>query len=408
MLRARRDRRCARPERILTAVVYRAAPPFEVVPFDGAASDRHLVIAGPDRWLLSTEALALLRAAAPGGTAAEIAERLALVEGRAIDVGLVDTAVRANLVNVGLLSDASAPEPDQHRESPLIFRLPLIRATVVGWLADRFARVIPAMRPFWVSTVIGLAATATLFALTLASPGRMPFDHGRITWAAVLVAIASTFVHEFGHAAATAKAGARSGEIGFGVYWYFPVLYTELGDAWRLPRLERARIDAAGVWFQTVFVLGVCGVAALVPGGSAILAGLPTLLFVSVAGTCNPLLRFDGYWLATDLSGIPNLRAASVTALRHRLRGASSEAGAYGSAGIPVASERARTGLAVFAVLSAAYGIMLAVLGVLMLRRWWFAELPISAATFLTPAIGAMMLIGSARATIGFVRRMVM
>src|SRR5678815_1844751 len=104
-------------------------------------------------------------------------------------------------------------------------------------------------------------------------------DSGTITWAAVVVTILGTFAHEFGHAAACAKAGGRCGEIGWGIYWYFPVLYNRLDDAWRLPRLERARIDGAGVFLQIAFTVVVCAIAIAIPGGSAALSGLPLLLF---------------------------------------------------------------------------------------------------------------------------------
>jgi hypothetical protein len=118
-----------------------------------------------------------------------------------------------------------------------------------------------------------------------------------------------------GHAVACVDADGSPGEIGFGLYLWFPVLYTRLDDVWKLPRQERARVDAAGVLFQIAFVAVVALAAAALGVGEIALAGLPAVLFTSVLGTLNPLLKFDGYWLISDFSGVANLRARSERAL---------------------------------------------------------------------------------------------
>jgi hypothetical protein len=128
----------------------------------------------------------------------------------------------------------------------------------------------------------------------------------------VLLALASSILHELGHAAAARKLGCRHGDLGFGLYLVFPVLYMELDDAWRLPRRDRAIIDAAGLYAQLLFALAIAGVATLWHPLLPAALGLMILTVTSLLANLNPLFRFDGYWLISDLLGIPNLRRASM------------------------------------------------------------------------------------------------
>ncbi len=51
------------------------------------------------------------------------------------------------------------------------------------------------------------------------------------------------------------------------------------------------------------------GVAYLLTGAPLILDAITWTHFLMLH-TLNPVLKYDGYWLLTDLAGIPNLHAA--------------------------------------------------------------------------------------------------
>ena len=104
---------------------------------------------------------------------------------------------------------------------------------------------------------------------------------------------------------ACARFGARHGGIGLGVYWCMPVLYAEGNGAWMLPRLRRAAVDAGGVYFQCAYLI-VLGVAYLASNAAPFLEAMTWTHFLMLH-TLNPVLKYDGYWLLTDLSGMPNL-----------------------------------------------------------------------------------------------------
>src|SRR5690606_30501405 len=50
----------------------------------------------------------------------------------------------------------------------------------------------------------------------------------------LVVIYGSLILHEFGHAAACDRFGAKSGDIGFGFYILTPVFYADITDVWRL------------------------------------------------------------------------------------------------------------------------------------------------------------------------------
>src|SRR5207302_2649573 len=64
--------------------------------------------------------------------------------------------------------------------------------------------------------------------------------------------VASTALHELGHATACRYGGARPGPIGVGLYLAWPVFYSDVTDTYRLGRMGRLRRDIGGVYFNVV------------------------------------------------------------------------------------------------------------------------------------------------------------
>jgi putative peptide zinc metalloprotease protein len=123
--------------------------------------------------------------------------------------------------------------------------------------------------------------------------------------------------HEFGHAFACKKFGKVSGNGGqvhtMGVMFlvFFPLPYMDASSAWAFrKKWHRVVVGTAGMMVE----LAVAGVAAVVwantsTGTVHIIAY--NLIFVASVSTVifngNPLLRFDGYYILSDLLEIPNL-----------------------------------------------------------------------------------------------------
>lgn len=128
----------------------------------------------------------------------------------------------------------------------------------------------------------------------------------------------SSFFHELGHATACKYFGVRHGGVGFGLYLNFPVLYTDVTEIWKLSRKQRCMVNIAGVYFQSYWLI-ILLIAFLLTGND-ILRYLILMMNLSFVMTLNPFFKFDGYWIASDLLGVPNLRTRSLELFKYWYR----------------------------------------------------------------------------------------
>ncbi|MEI8194447.1 MAG: hypothetical protein WCI73_00915 [Phycisphaerae bacterium] len=128
--------------------------------------------------------------------------------------------------------------------------------------------------------------------------------------------------HEFGHAFSCRKFGITSGVGGevhtMGIMFliFSPVPYVDASSSWALrSKWQRVMVGAAGMWVE----LAIASIAAIVWANTEALS-LPhqlayNIMFVASVSTvmfnANPLLRYDGYYMLSDLLEIPNLAQRS-------------------------------------------------------------------------------------------------
>lgn len=131
-------------------------------------------------------------------------------------------------------------------------------------------------------------------------------------------------VHEFGHAYMAHKHKVPVSTIGVVLIVFYPLLYTETTNAWRLyDRRKRLQIAAAGLMSELAlasFALLLWHVTS--PGLLQNLAYYVAFLSItiSVLVNMNPLMKFDGYYLLSDVLGIDNLQTRAVMFFKWRLR----------------------------------------------------------------------------------------
>ena len=78
------------------------------------------------------------------------------------------------------------------------------------------------------------------------------FDSPELLLLVLGLDVASAAFHEIGHAAACRYGGGRPGGMGAGIYVVWPAFYTDVTDAYRLPRSARLRTDLGGIYFNAV------------------------------------------------------------------------------------------------------------------------------------------------------------
>jgi putative peptide zinc metalloprotease protein len=119
------------------------------------------------------------------------------------------------------------------------------------------------------------------------------------------VTVLSAGFHEFGHAAAARYGGSTPGAMGFGIYLFWPAFYTDVTDSYRLGRAGRVRTDLGGLYFNALVVL-LSFVVWWLTGWHAVLL-IVAAQVLQMIRQLAPLLRFDGYHVLADLTGVPDL-----------------------------------------------------------------------------------------------------
>ena len=128
-----------------------------------------------------------------------------------------------------------------------------------------------------------------------------------------LVVLSAAF-HECGHATACRYGGARPGVMGVGIYIVWPAFYTDVTDAYRLDKKGRLRTDLGGVYFNAIFILLTAG-AYFLTGFEPLLLIIP-LQHLEILHQFLPFIRLDGYYIVSDLTGVPDMFARIKPALK--------------------------------------------------------------------------------------------
>ncbi len=233
----------------------------------------------------------------------------------------VEQLVEGFLLPKSLLIDlnapASLPEISATRTSYLFAKVRLIPQHIIypvarlfGWAFDKRLLI------GWLAIFI---LTHLIFYLWIFPTHRTGLSHfgNEVIAAVMILSLVGAFIHETGHASALVSYGCTKTEIGFGIYFYYPVLYTDVSQAWKLSRQQRAMIDMAGVYFQSVFQVLLLGLFFI--NGSPVPIFFFLFTDLIMFRTMNPFLRMDGYWLVADLFGIFNLRQQSTKLLKYYL-----------------------------------------------------------------------------------------
>jgi putative peptide zinc metalloprotease protein len=118
-------------------------------------------------------------------------------------------------------------------------------------------------------------------------------------------------LHEFGHAFAVRRFGGQVHTMGLMFLIFNPLPYMDAGAAWSFrSKWKRAFVGAAGMVFE-IFTAS-CAMLVWANTGEGLVHSLAyNIMFIASVSTIlfniNPLLKFDGYYILSDLLDIPNL-----------------------------------------------------------------------------------------------------
>jgi putative peptide zinc metalloprotease protein len=203
-------------------------------------------------------------------------------------------------------------------------------------------------------------------------------------------------VHEFGHAFACRRYGGEVHAMGVTLLVFTPVPFVDATAAWAFrERRKRVLVGLAGM----IPELFLAGLAAIVWArtGTGFVSGIAyNIMFVASVSTvifnANPLLRFDGYYILSDLTDTPNLQQRAAGQCVHLI-----ETHLFGgrNSTSPAHSPREAWLLALFGVASWAYRLFVTWTLILLVADKYFGLGLIAAAvafvgSFVAPVIGAV------------------
>lgn len=207
----------------------------------------------------------------------------------------------------------------------LLFRIPLIHPDrALALFADLLR---PLLRPatFALFVVAALMAGFLVFRQwdQYVDSFRTALGGGGAVWF-VLAIVAAKAWHEIGHALAAKRMGCAVPTMGVALMFGAPLLYTDLSDTWRLTRRrQRLLVAAGGILAETALAAVATWGWLILPDGPARDACFffATVAWLATLGVnLNPFLRFDGYFMLSDLLGVPNLQERAFALGRGALR----------------------------------------------------------------------------------------
>ncbi|HBS29678.1 MAG TPA: hypothetical protein DEB06_09570 [Phycisphaerales bacterium] len=137
----------------------------------------------------------------------------------------------------------------------------------------------------------------------------MEFNNLPLLW---VVLVGLKVLHEFGHAYACKAFGGPVPEMGAFFIVGTPCAYVDASASWGFPSVrQRLAVSLAGMYIESLCAGAALFVWAATPPGLLNSLAYQVLLLASVVTlgfNLNPLAKFDGYYILSDLLGIPNLR----------------------------------------------------------------------------------------------------
>ena len=238
----------------------------------------------------------------------EVAAQVSSGFGKTVSGDNIHTLVDEQLRPLGLLVKADGTQPEVKKSNPLLalrFKYAVSDPERTRRITSPFALLFNPVLVVVVLLAFLAACWWVLFERGLASAAHEAFDKPGLLLLVVAVTVFSAGFHEFGHAAAARRGGAVPGVMGAGLYLVWPAFYTDVTDSYRLGRAGRVRTDLGGLYFNAIIAVAITGVWWVTQYDALLLVVATQIL--QMVQQLTPLVRFDGYHVLADVTGVPDL-----------------------------------------------------------------------------------------------------
>ncbi len=278
----------------------------------------------------------------------------------------------AHLHQANLIQSDLPPDSRQLFERVRRYRQAQVRNTIASLLYLRIPLWDPDRFLVRFASLVRLIFTgwgALLWGGVLLAAGKVAIDHRELLFqrgqdvlapenlALLYIAFFVTkLLHEFGHAFCCRVFGGEVHNMGIMLLVFSPVPYVDVTSAWaQRERGKRMWVGAAGMYVE-LFIASLATFVWANTGAGIVNSIAYNVIFVASVSTLvfnlNPLLRFDGYYILSDLMDAPNLHQRSRAQLQYW-----SEKWLFGvqNPPQPAATRRESVFLGLFGIASAIY-----------------------------------------------------
>ena len=174
-----------------------------------------------------------------------------------------------------------------------------------GWMFTRPAFVV------WSLLMLVAGGIAISRWSELTAPLLTLLDNANLPWLAAILLLLK-FWHEAGHAYACKAFGGKVPDMGALFIVFAPCAYVDASAAWGFQsKLRRMIVSLGGMYFESMVAAVALIVWSLTEPSFLNSLAYQTLMMASVVTVLfnlNPLMKFDGYYVMSDLIEVPNMR----------------------------------------------------------------------------------------------------
>ncbi len=239
------------------------------------------------------------------------------------------------LTRVGFLvqpqtSNVRRPDPEILSSRSIWDPLGARFALIKGIHVEQIARLLQPLASLPAAIGVGILAFVATICVVVNSTeffettSKLFVAEGRVWW--IVAWLLLKIVHELGHAITAVRAGSPIRSAGISFFFFAPVPYIDVSDLWSISnRWQRILCSAGGILFEIAIASIAVFVAFLAESESLrylACAIATTGTITTLAFNANPFVRFDGYYILSDLLQKSNLWSDGQSAIKgmvHRI-----------------------------------------------------------------------------------------
>lgn len=226
-------------------------------------------------------------------------------------VKVVSWLGQAGLIESPSGTPPAAPTRAKFNFNPIYTKIPLVQGKLLEQMGAWFTPLV-CWPVFMAVVLLWLVAGASVLAnwkLFAEATSRLFVSDSWMWWGAAWLVLKTA--HEMGHAVMAVRVGSQIRSAGISLIFMAPIPFVDLSDLWTIPDRMQRMLCCAGGMLVELTLASLAAIVAVSTDNQSLqyfccaLATMGTV--TTLAFNASPLIRFDGYFIFSDLINYPNL-----------------------------------------------------------------------------------------------------